>query len=60
MTMREICLHEIAVMQTRRALGHAQHDAHVWTWIDTLMRVWSETQPLIHSKLVKKLEQEKF
>src|SRR4029077_5215255 len=52
MTMREICVHEIAAMQTRRALGHAQHDEHVWAWINALMRVWSETQPLIHKKSV--------
>lgn len=32
--MKEICLHEMMGMHTRRIHGYDQHDDHLWRWLN--------------------------
>lgn len=45
MTLQEICLHERAGMHTRRLNGYAQHDDHVWRWLNAMLKAWGEAHP---------------
>jgi len=40
MTIAEICHHERRGMMTRRVLGYAQHDDHLWRWLNYHLAVW--------------------
>jgi hypothetical protein len=47
MTMREICVHDRAGMETREEFGYDQHDSHVWCWLIEMLRLWGLAHPWI-------------
>lgn len=38
MTLAEICIHERRGMATRHCHGYAQHDDHLWRWLNYHLR----------------------
>ena len=40
LSLESIIRHLKAEMQTRRTLGFAQHDNHVWRWLNYKLAMW--------------------
>lgn len=42
--LADICWHERAGMRTRELCGYAQHDDHVWRWLNHRLRLYGESR----------------